>query len=170
MFNIFYTENFSKNNAGGLAHRNVQPKQVVHHSNLENPRRCLVKLFQTYGQHCPKQRKTTAFYLTPLKNAKFGYTNIPVGHNPLSQTVKRLFQTAGIGGFKTNHSLRVTTATRLFKSGIDEQLIMSRTGHRSVEGVRVYKRICEEQNQELSCILNTATNGDTEKKMITTRY
>ena len=29
----------------------------------------------------------------------------------------------GIDGYKTNHSLRATAATRLYESGIDEQLV-----------------------------------------------
>ena len=40
-------------------------------------------------------------------------------------TFKRLCEEAGIEGYKTNHSLRVTTATRLFQSGAEEQLIMA---------------------------------------------
>ena len=32
-------------------------------------------------------------------------------------------------------SLRVTAATRLFRSGVDEQIIMSITGHWSIDGV-----------------------------------
>ena len=63
-------------------------------------------------------------------------------------------------GHKNNHSLRVTTATRLFQSGVDEQLIMDLTGHRSVSGVRTYKRISDNQKEELSNILNYATNGE----------
>ena len=42
----------------------------------------------------------------------------------LANTVKRLCEKGGIRGYKTNHSLRVTTATHLFQSGADEQLIM----------------------------------------------
>ena len=158
---LIYTENVSKNHSGGLAHRKVQPKRVVHHCNISNPERCLVRLYQTYVEHCPKDRKSTAFYLTPLKKPKgdIWFMNTPVGHNTLNQTVKRLCQAAGIEGFKTNHSLRVTNATRLFASGVDEQLIMSRTGHHSVDGVRVYKRIGEEQQQQVSDVLNSATNG-----------
>ena len=57
---------------------------------------------------------------------------------------------AGINGFKTNHSLRVSLATRLFQSGIDEQLIMAKTGHRSTDGVRQYKRVNDEQLEILS--------------------
>ena len=40
---IAYTENVSKNHSGGLAQRKVEPKQVIHHQNMENPSRCLVR-------------------------------------------------------------------------------------------------------------------------------
>ena len=50
-------------------------------------------------------------------------------------------------------SLRATAATRLFHKGIDEQLIMHVTGHRSTTGVRSYKRISEDQKQHLSVFL-----------------
>ena len=56
-------------------------------------------------------------------------------------------------GYKTNHSLRVTCATRLFRSGVDEQIIMNVTGHQSIDGVRTYKRMSDEQYQEVSSIL-----------------
>ena len=49
-------------------------------------------------------------------------------------------QTSCISGYKTNHSLQVTTATWLYQASIDEQLMMERTGHRSLDGVRFYKR------------------------------
>ena len=68
---------------------------------------------------------------------------------------------AGITGYKTNHSLRVTLATRLFKEGIDEQLIMAKTGHRSTDGVRSYKRVSKEQ---LELISNVVQGGSLEKK------
>ena len=73
--------------------------------------------------------------------------------------MKRLCETANIPGFKTNHSLRVTNATRLFQSGAEEQLIMERTGHSSIDGVRAYKRTSEEQHKFISGVLNSATNG-----------
>ena len=61
---------------------------------------------------------------------------------------------AGITGYKTNHSLRATTATRLYQAGIDEQLIMEKTGHHSLEGVRSYKRTSSEQQESISDILS----------------
>lgn len=91
------------------------------------------------------------FYLSPLSKPKgmVWFKNQPIGVHTLASTVKRLCEKAGIEGYKTNHSLRVTTATRLFQSGADEQLIMERTGHRSTDGVRAYKRSCLEQAEQL---------------------
>ena len=65
---------------------------------------------------------------------------------------------AGIQGHTMNHSLRVTTATILFHAGVDEQLIMKCTGHRSLDGVCLYKRVLNEQDREISEILNNAEN------------
>ena len=116
---------------------------------------------KTIFEHCPEDRKNDAFYLTPLKKPRgnIWYTNTPAGHNTLDKTDKKLCSQAGVDGYKTNHFLRVTSATRLFQSGVDEQLIMSRTGHHSIEGVRAYKQVCTEQKENLSDILNSATNG-----------
>ena len=82
------------------------------------------------------------------------YSKIPLGHTKLSKTVARLCASAGIQGHKTNHSLRATTTSRLYHSGVDEQLVMERTGHRSLEGVRSYKRTSDAQREALSDILN----------------
>ena len=70
------------------------------------------------------------------------------------KTVGWLCQVSGMSGYKTNHSLRETTAI-LFQAGVEEQLIMSRTSHQSLDGVRMYKRVPEEQ---VSSVLNSATN------------
>ena len=84
------------------------------------------------------------------------YSTSPLGHSNLGSTVSRLCKTACIQGFHTNHSLRVTATTRLYQSGVDEQLVMERTGHRSLDGVRSYKRTSDCQREALSNILNGA--------------
>ena len=61
---------------------------------------------------------------------------------------------AGIPGYKTNHSLRATAATRFYQAGVDEQLIMEKTGHKSLEGLRIYKRTNMEQHENLSDIMS----------------
>ena len=67
----------------------------------------------------------------------------PIGINILSKYLKSMCTEAKInmdGRRFTNHSGKVTCATRLFQTGtFDEQTIMSRTGHRST-AVRSYKR------------------------------
>lgn len=158
---LVYTENVSKNNAGGLKHRKLSTKEVNHHENQECPQRCFVRLFKCYVSHRPANPiKDNAFYLTPIKNPKTNvwYTSVPVGHNTLSTTMRRLCSQAGVSGYITNHSLRVTAATRLFQKGVDEQLIMARTGHRSTDGIRTYKRVSADQQKALSDILNNPTN------------
>ena len=153
---LVFTEFVSKTNQGGLLHRKKQPKKVVHHANVEFPKRCLVRLFKLYNSKCPKDRPNDVFYLRPLKMPKsdIWYQKAAVGHNPLANTVTRLFKSAGISGHYSNHSLRATAATRLFDAGVDEQIIMSRTGHSSADGVRSYKRMTDNLREKSSAVLN----------------
>ena len=153
---LIYTEATSKNNPGGLKNRKVQNKEATHYANLQRPDRCFVELYKKYCLHRPPDVTGDAFYLITLPKPKgmIWFKNQPIGVHTLASTVKRLCQRAGIEGYKTNHSLRVTTATRLFQSGVDEQLIMERTGHRSTDGIRTYKCSCPEQAEQVSKVLN----------------
>ena len=121
---LTYRENISKNNTGGIKHRKLEPKVVTNYENKENPSRCFIAMYKKYVYHCLPQseRKTNAFYLTPLKKPKseIWFSTVSVGHNTLSNTVQHICQAAGVNGFKTNHSLRVTTATRLFRAEVDK--------------------------------------------------
>ena len=151
-----YTEDISKNNPGGLRGRKNKPKVVTLYENSQNPTRCFVRLFRLYQSKCPSSRPKDSLYLRPLKNptAHCWYAPRAIGHHTLDTTVSRICRGAGIKGFKTNHLLRVTTATRLFQAGVDEQLIMERTGHHSTGGIRTYKRTSAEQQEAISDILS----------------
>ena len=128
-----YTEDVSKTNRGGLAHRRKEPKQVIHYENIDNPERCLIRLYKLYMCKCPKNCPDGAFYLKTLSNLKSDcwFCNVRISHNVLQKMVPNLFKVAGIEGHFTNHSLRATSATWLFEAQIDEQLIMQRTGRSS---------------------------------------
>ncbi len=52
-------------------------------------------------------------------------------------------------GHHSNHSLRATSASRLYEAGVDEQLIQERTGHRS-NAVRGYKRTSSKLQQQVT--------------------
>lgn len=163
-----YTEDSSKNNQGGLKDRKNKVKQVVHHENIESPGRCPVRILERYNSLCPTKRPGDAFYLQPLKKPKpdCWFSTKPLGHNTLNNMVKEMCKAAGVIGFKTNHSLRATTATRLYQAGVDEQLIMERTGHRSLDEVRSYKRTSSEQVEALSSILNLTVPHAEQQKLI----
>ena len=149
---LLYTEFISKTNQGGLQHRKKCPKQVMHHGNLKCPECCLVRLYKLYNSKCPEKRPNSAFYLRPLVKPRedVWYSCNPMGHNTLANTVPGILKEAGIAGYFTNHSLRATSATRLFDAGVDEQLIMARTGHCSSAGVRSYKRISKQLCEKTS--------------------
>ena len=61
---------------------------------------------------------------------------------------------ARFDGHFTNHSLRRSCATNLYDNGAPEQVIQKTTGHRSVEGVRAYKRTSSAMKRKISAILN----------------
>lgn len=86
-------------------------------------------------------RKCDALYLHPKTDNDPGdmwYCDAAVGLNKLQSVVKDMRHEAGFVGKYTNHSLRSTSATRMYDAGIDEQTICQFTGHRS-NAVHLYK-------------------------------
>ena len=118
-------------------------------------------ILQLYQQLCLKDTPSHAFYLKPscCLTSTCWYSKIPLGHTTLSLTIDCLCKFAGIKGYYTNHSLRTTITSRLYQCGVDEQLLMERTGHRSLEGVHSYKRFLDEQREALSNLLNRQPAG-----------
>lgn len=108
--------------------------------------------------------KGSSGWCIPLSKPKHDcwFCKVPIGHNALQQVVPNLFKAAGIAGHYTNHSLRATSATRLFEASVDEQLIMQRTGHCST-AVRAYKRIGEKLKPLTSDVLNATVSAVTKE-------
>jgi integrase len=52
-----------------------------------------------------------------------------IGKNTLDQRVKEMGKETGVEGNFSNHSLRATAVTRMFKAGLPEKQIMKRSGH-----------------------------------------
>ncbi len=103
------------------------------------------------------------FYLKPLAKPTptCWFSSVAVGHCKLDGTVARLCREANITGFRTNHSLCATAATRLYNAGVDEQQVMEVTGHRSLDGVRAYKHTSKKQKEAVSDILNCVPSQTT---------
>ena len=79
------------------------------------------------------------------------FYDAPIGVHSLQMIVSILCKKAGFSGFYTNQ-LRASDATRLYEAGVEEQLLMETTGHRS-EAVRAYKPTGDRQKMEVSSIL-----------------
>ena len=155
-------ERVSDEDMGGLGQLNVENKQVTGYATPDNQPRCIVFLLDKYFLKLPKYAfEKDVFYLRPKQRGSDSpatpwYDAVPVGKNKLSKMVQEICSDAGISK-KTNHSLRATGAASLFKANVPEKIIQTTTGHRSIDALRVYERVSEDQRKVASRIL---TAGD----------
>jgi hypothetical protein len=153
-----YIEHGSKNQSGGLAELKVENKCVPCPAVPEKNPECLVFLLDLYLSKLPDYAfKEDILYCrpkayTPSDDSKPWYDPIPVGRNKLSSIVKDMCQEAKID-VKSNHSLRATGATVMFQSNFPEHIIQKTTGHQSLDSLRMYERVSEEQHQAVSRIM-----------------
>ena len=63
----------------------------------------------------------------------------------------------------TNHSLRAYSVTKTFKASMPEKIIMERSGHRSMEGVRNYERTSTAQELQVYQALSTRQPSEKNK-------
>ena len=116
--------------------------------------RCIADYFSLYLDSLGNEG---SFYRRPLPGSSespIRYGNQVVGINKLKCFMKTICSLGGLKGNFTNHSGKRTCATQLYTSGIEEQEIMSRTGHRSIVGVRKYKRPSSEMLKSVSAVLD----------------
>ena len=148
---LLYREDIGgKTNKGGLKHCKVDPKIVSVYSS-KNPYRCPVAIVDKYMSKLPLKRKTNALYLRLKANYSptVWYVDRPVGVNTLQSVVNNVCKEAGLNGYFTNHSLRATSATRMYQSNLPEQVIQETTGHRSL-AIRSYQKTSENQKRKAS--------------------
>ena len=102
------------------------------------------------------------FYLRPLKYSggqhwdatSIWFSKVPIGRQKLADAVPSICRDGGLSGYRTNHSLRVSAATRMFEEGVDEQMVKSVTGHRSE-----YKRPSNQMRKNISKIVQGSTDS-----------
>ena len=128
------------------------------------PRR-LVFLLNFYLSKLPKVAfERDILYMRPKKSAPKcsetpWYDETAEGKNTLAQMTASMTEAAGIER-KTNHSLRATGASRLFQNEVPEKIIQRTTGHRSVETLRSYEHISNEQHRHVSKVMMTNSSYD----------
>ena len=158
-----YTEYVSKNRAAGLKQLK-QGNKVVHQYESSCIERCHVLLLDKYLSKIPPEaKKKDIFYLKPKSEAPQNvlepwYTAIPFGKNVLYSMMKTMAAEAQLDRKFTNHSLRAYGVTKLFKENVPEKLIMDRSGHRTIDGVRQYERVSDQQQFEVCRALENKEN------------
>ena len=127
---VCYTEFGSKNRSGSYKDK-AENKVVKHFADESLGERYYVHLLQLYwsklspdvfAKSCwhPKQKLSS--------DDSFWFTSARCGRNHLAGMVKQMCADAQISE-KSNHSLRVTGATRMFNAQVPEKIIQERTGH-----------------------------------------
>ena len=158
---IKFEENVSKTFHGGICDLKYVPRSVTHicHPKGQSHERCLVEIYRLYIGLCETFGKDiSAFYFKPNPQ-KLGFYKTPMGINSLNKILPDLCSAVGIKK-KTAHCLRVTCASRLFQSNVDEKLIRERTAHVS-NALFKYEKASEDQAKRVSNILSAdqSSNG-----------
>ena len=153
-----YRENSSKNRKGGLKELRLEHKSVVIVANPDVGVRCHVYLLDLYISKLPPEAVAKdLFYCRPLQFApvdKPWFIPVPIGRNLLAKMMSTMCEEAGIASAKTNHSLRVAGTSAMFDAGVPERIIQGRTGHRSLEALRMYERVTNQQEIQVSKVLS----------------
>ena len=151
-----YIETGSKNRSGGVNDYRLQNKifPVIANPMVEH---CHVKLLDLYLSKIPPGRQGS-FYLRPIKVIPENqqapwFTSQTLGKNQLSKMVSSMFQEAGIEKKNVTNSLRASGTTELYRSGVPKNIIKERTGHKSIDALRMYERTSIDQHEAVSKVL-----------------
>ena len=150
---VYREDNVTKTNKGGIRDLKKERK-VVWIKPSKNVNRCPVRIVGKYLSLLPKSCTKTNLYLHSLKRPQptCWFSTNPLGINKVRKVVGDMLKNAGLNGFFTNHSLRRTAATRLFRAGKNVKLIKEITGHVS-NAVEKHEITSDEQRMELSEII-----------------
>ena len=130
----------------------------------EDKRYCPIRLFKKYTELLLKGGKCKKFYLYVRKNLTPSLWNCdqPLGKNKIKCTVKVVCKAIGLDRKFTNHSLRATCTSHVFKNDVLEQIIKEVTGHKS-DCVHIYKCTFDKLREETS---HTVSKFDSQSKKI----
>ena len=167
---VEYKEHGSKNRPGGRHQLNLDNKTVVQYATNDGER-CHVYLLRLYISKLPESAiQRDIFYMKPkqaipARASDPWYTNQPMGHNSLETFLKDILKAAGIDCTnKSNHSLRATSISRMYRKDVPDKLIMERSGHLSKEGLMSYQRSTAQQEKAVCAALLPPTAFKSEFK------
>ena len=171
-----YTERVSKTSNGTYKSLHLKNKVVPLYSCPESGEHCPVLIFDKYFSKLPPQAiENDIVFVRPLEiiqnhPATPWYSGIPIGKNTLENKLRKMCALAGIEGRVTNHSMRATSVTRMYETGDPEKVIQERTGHRSLEALRVPGRVYERTNsQQHKVVSNILSSNNKQSGTFMTR-
>ena len=150
---VYREDAVTKTHDGGINDRKSDRKEVWVYPN-DISEHCTVRLVEKYLSLCPMYFKKENFYLQSLQKPTPNqwYAEQVIGVHTIAKITGDLMKSGGIEGYFTNHSLRRTGGTRLFRAGIDRKLVKEVTGHRS-DAVDNYQITGFEQHKMISNIV-----------------
>ncbi len=153
-----YVENGSKNYQGRFSEVGQKNKIVCAYAQLGSLR-CPVRILDLYLSKLPSN--ASAFYMQPMPQlpklpSKPWYKVTPVGVKPLKGIMAKISGLAGLTVTYTNHSLRATSASRMFAAGVSEKIVAEFTGNKSIKALRQYERTSAPQLRAAGLAITTA--------------
>lgn len=82
-------------------------------------------------------------------NDSVWYTKQGLGRDSISSFMTKLSKACNLSKIYTNHSIRATGTTALFKNNFADSQIMAVTGHISVNSLAVYHRVSDQEKEEM---------------------
>ena len=144
---VYREDAMSKTHDGGISDRKTDRKEVWIYPN-DDVNRCPVRLIEKYLNLCPLFYKKENFYLKSLQkySPTLWYCEQVIGSNTISKVVADLMEKGNFPGYFTNHSLRRSGGTRLFRAGVDRKIVKEITGHHS-DAMDAYQITGHEQHK-----------------------
>ena len=154
---LIYREFYSKTNQGGINQRHVRAPKIGYAFCSGFRPRCFVELFRKFqfvsprgSYYFPKFYQQTNNEWSP--GGDNWYLPNPVGKNTIGKYLEEIMAAGGIPGNWKNHCLRKACASRLFRKGVDPQLIAEQTGHKS-NAIMLYKKTSLDLKKKVSDLL-----------------
>ena len=69
-----------------------------------------------------------------------------------------LCKDANLDAYYTNHSLRATAITRMYKAGVAENIFSEKSGHRGIKGLRAYEKTSITQEKIAGAVINATVD------------
>lgn len=131
--------------------------QIIDPSTGHPHRLCPVRSFENYVGHL--NPKVERLWQQPLKRFITARDNnvwfkaVPLGHTPLERFMSKLSLKLDLSEYYTNHCIRVTGTSNLFRAHFTPKQIMSVTGHKSLQSLGIYQRVAENEKMMMGMSL-----------------